>query len=468
MEQLKADDTRERPIETPESTVIPIEISTRLSSPKPITRPSRATKIAQGLFWGAIFFTTASISAVMGASFALVTPLPESFISFLEHKQLPLGNLGIMGLTHRITQPVNILVMGVDRVLDAPNDSPAVLAGRTDTMLLVRVNPIDGTINVLSIPRDTQVVIPGAGLTKINHANVLGGPSLAAQIVSRNLADVKIDRYVRVSTAAFRELVDLVGGVEVFVPQRMEYVDRTQNLEIDLMPGWQTLNGDQAEQFARFRNHDNGDVGRVQRQQILIRALRERLMSPAVIPQIPQMIQLVKRYLDTNLSLDEMLALASFGVNLERDSFRMILLPGRFSHLDEYKVSYWIMNETESERLISQYFQADAGNFRTYDREPIIESRIAIQNASGNSRASRQIAQYLQDQGFNNVYVIPDWPDQEHETQVIAQQGDLEGATVVESILGFGEVVSASIGDLNSDLTIRVGEDWLYQLIEAN
>nr|WP_199333879.1 LCP family protein [Oculatella sp. FACHB-28] len=349
--------------------------------------------------------------------------------------------------------------MGIDRVPDVPPDSPEVLNGRSDTMLLVQVDPEDNSINVLSIPRDTQVEIPGVGLTKINHANMLGGDSLAARVVSRNLNGVPIDRYVRVSTEAFRELVDLLGGVEVFVPQRMSYTDETQKLYIDLEQGWQNLNGDQAEQFARFRADGNGDIGRVQRQQQLIRALRDRITSPAVIPKLPEAIQLVQKYVDTNLSLEEMLALANFGVSLEQDSFRMVMLPGRFSTPDEFVASYWITDSDAVDQVMQEYFQVPSVT-SSEERRALNHLYIAVQNASGEPQLGNQVASYLQEQGFDNVYVIQDWPDRQVQTDIIVQRGDMQGAALLENVLGLGRVVSASTGDLQSDLTIRVGEDW--------
>jgi len=124
-------------------------------------------------------------------------------------------------------------------------------------------------------------------------------------VVSNTLGDVTVDRYVRVTTDAFKELVDLVGGVEVYVPERMYHKDVTQKLEIDLQEGWQNLNGDQAEQFARFRNQQYGDIGRVQRQQILLKALQQKIFSPTILPSLPKAVQVLQQYIDTNLSVEE-------------------------------------------------------------------------------------------------------------------------------------------------------------------
>jgi LCP family protein required for cell wall assembly len=266
-----------------------------------------------------------------------------------------LGDLWQAGFRYQVSRPVNILVMGIDDVPDALPNSDAIFAGRTDTLLLVRVDADAGTLNVMSIPRDTRVQIPGFGMDKINQANVLGGPELVAQTLGYNLGNIQIDRYVRINTTAFREMVDLVGGIEVNVPTRMEYTDRTQELYIDLYPGWQTLNGDQAEQFARFRQ-DSGDIGRVQRQQMLLKALRERLTNPMVIPKLPQAIRVLQRYVDTNLTLEEMLAIANFGLEIESDQLQMVMLPGRFSTPAEFNASYWLPNWEASSTIMQNFF----------------------------------------------------------------------------------------------------------------
>nr|WP_275415724.1 LCP family protein [Leptolyngbya sp. CCY15150] len=339
--------------------------------------------------------------------------------------------------------------------------------GRSDTMLLVRLEPESQTINVLSIPRDTQVDIPFQGVTKVNHANAMGGARMAADVVSANLNDIEIDRYVRVNTEAFRQLVDLVGGVEVFVPYDMQYTDQTQGLEIDLQQGQQVLNGDQAEQFVRFRNDGYGDIGRVQRQQQLIRALRDRLTSPSFLPQVPQAVDLLQSYIDTNLTVEEMLALVDFGLDLTSEDFRMVMLPGRFSSPDEFIASYWLMDINGRDQVLADYFDVRASGLASrFDRQSVQDLRIAVQNASGEPQIATQVLNYLYDQGFDHVYVVQDWPSPQSQTQIIVQRGDYSGATSLETVLGVGTVVAASTGDLESDLTIRVGEDWLDHVPE--
>ncbi|MDJ0707175.1 MAG: LCP family protein [Leptolyngbyaceae cyanobacterium MO_188.B28] len=441
-------------------------------------RPSFWVSLVKTVMWGLIFVSTAAVSATLGAAFILVAPLdnlaepiarvlpPGKSVEPLEQPSLSLKDLWDAGFRYQVTSPVNILVMGIDEVPNVPDDSPKIFSGRTDTMLLVRIDPIQGTANVLSIPRDTRVDIPGERIAKINHANTVGGAKLAARTVSYNLGGVPIDRYVRVSTVAFREMVDLVKGVEVLVPKPMYYRDRAQDLTIDLEAGWQTLNGEEAEQFARYRQDAYGDIGRVQRQQMLLKALRDRLTSPAIIPQLPQAIRILQRYIDTNLSLEEMLALANFALELQPEDMHMVMLPGRFSDPEEFVASYWIQDREASSRIVNEFFNTDTVALLSNSRQRSISRlKIAVQDASGDPNTVTDVVQYLQDQGFYNVYSVRSWPDTTHQTQVIAQRGDLDSADILKSVLGLGQVVADSTGDLDSDLTIRVGQDWLDKLV---
>jgi LCP family protein required for cell wall assembly len=351
--------------------------------------------------------------------------------------------------------------MGVDRVLDVPPDSPDALNGRSDTMLLLRFDPAHHSVQMLSIPRDTRVEIPGRGYDKINDANALGGATLAAQVVSQSLNQVPIDRYVRVTTDAFKKTIDLMGGVEVYVTQPMVYQDKTQKLDIDLSPGWQTLNGEQAEQFARFRKDRFGDIGRVQRQQILLKALQQRLYNPAMLPRIPQALKVIRESVDTNLSLEELLALANFGLSIERENLKMVMLPGRFSQEGEFDArSYWIMSETGRDRVMASYFDRSSPAESDADMgKSLSHLRIALQNGTDRPNASTLLGDRLRKAGFVNVYSIQDSARLIGSTEIVAQQGDLKAAATLRSMLGIGRVEANSTGDLESDLTIRIGLD---------
>ncbi|MGB7085710.1 MAG: LCP family protein [Phormidesmis sp.] len=429
-------------------------------------------QLAKGTFWAGVFGSTAIVTAGLGAIAVLAFPFPRQASG--ETAAPPLTELWRSGFRYQVSRPVTILLMGLDEARDVPGAQPGDLVGRTDTMLLARVDPEAQTLNVMSIPRDTRVEMPGYGIEKINQANFEGGAELAVETVTHNFDDVSIDRYVRVSTQAFKEIVDLVGGVEVMVPKPMKYEDKTQGLFIDLEPGLQNLNGDEAEQFARFRQDAYGDIGRVQRQQTLLKALRQRLTNPSVLPKLPQILRVLQRHIDTNLTLEEMLALAGFGLNRENIDLQMVMLPGRFSDPEEYTASYWIADQSASSDLMRTYFDTQpadlvasnsgANYYEAPSDRTIGRLRIAVQNATGDQYASSSVAAYLREQGFGNVYVMRDWSEVDRETAVIAQRGDLGSARSVRSALNVGQVVSDSTGDIDSDITIRVGEDWLMQV----
>ena len=448
-----------------------ISESTYQVTPQP-TSTSRKN-VGRWFVWTSSFIFAATVSATIGATLALVSPLSPIVATLTQKGEILFAEVSSNkeaewgdNFQYGLARPINILVMGIDRVLDAPQNSAAIFDGRSDTILLVRFDPEDNSVRMLSVPRDTRIDNMDLSIPKVNQANQDGGAALAARVVSKTLNDVPIDRYVRVTSDAFTELVDLVGGVEVFVPHPMSYVDVTQKLEIDLQEGWQTLNGEQAEQFVRYRDGNNGDVGRVQRQQALLKALRERVQSPAVMARIPQAVRLMQQYIDTNLSLEETLALVGFGLKLDRQDFKMVLLPGRFSRVGEYELSYWMLNRSERDRIMKRYFDQDpvVTPWRNANSRHSGRVRIALQNATDQEGIVNRVASYLQNNQLDQlyeIYFLQDSPQQLRQTEIIVQRGDLEAAALLKKALGLGIVEADSTGDITSDLTIRIGQDWL-------
>lgn len=433
---------------------------------QPVDRESKKRpKITLYIFWVFFLVFTAAISAAIGAITALLAPVePQIITKVLDATGFNDTSSNRPG--YRVSRPVNILLLGIDRVPEAAANSPKIFDGRSDTILLLHLEPRDKSISLLSIPRDTKVEIPGIRFSKINEANARGGAALATRLVSSMLNNATIERYVRVSSSAFRELVDLLGGVEVFVPRAMSYQDTAQKLKINLAQGWQTLNGEQAEQFARFRNDGLGDIGRIGRQQSLIQSLRNRLASPSVLVRLPQIVRLMQKYVDTNLTFEEILTIANFGLQLERDNFKMVMLPGRSSSEQGDLRSYWILDVAGRDRIMTQYFKQSVPDFaqgRFANSSQSVSPanlKIAVQNASSNPKTAKTVAAFLIKKGFSNVSVVKDWPDKQRQSQIIVQQGDLEAANLLQKTLGDGKIEASSTGEIDSDLTLRIGEDW--------
>lgn len=270
------------------------------------------------------------------------------------HKGNPLAMAARSKIPMQLTRPVNILVMGVDKT---DKNSETGLNGNSDTMLLVQFQPNPGLVKALSLPRDTLVDIPGYGTDKLNAANVYGGPELTARTVHQLLNGIQLDRYVRIDTQGLIKLVDAMGGVEVNIPKPMHYRDRTQNLEINFEPGKQWLSGQKLQEYLRFRHDELGDIGRVQRQQEVLKNLKQQFLQPATILKMPQILHVAQQSIDTNLSMGELFALIGFLQANQGAALQTVTLPGRFSEPGEYSRSYWITDSVEVEKTLVQQFR---------------------------------------------------------------------------------------------------------------
>ncbi|MEM6399788.1 MAG: LCP family protein [Cyanobacteria bacterium P01_D01_bin.116] len=333
-----------------------------------VSSENTQSKSSRG-FWGKMV-KLAIISAVAGGLFSLLLnskPFKQANLS-AEEASFFGDNAIHKGRFLELDRPVNILVMGMSVLpTDTKNASedtkdlgylPQVNSfdGLSDVMLLIRFDPISNKINMLSIPRDTRTEIEGYGLRKINSANPLGGAYLSAKSVSNLLGDIDIDGYVRINVLGVGKLIDALGGVTVNVPKDLKYQDDSQHLYINLKAGEQHLNGDQALQLLRFRNDGRGDIGRIERQQLVMQALIEQALNPTTLARSPMILGTIKENIDTNLTLDGSLTLINFGVQSNRSDIKMLTLPGTVSNGREYDASYWLPDEEQIDLIITGYF----------------------------------------------------------------------------------------------------------------
>ena len=235
---------------------------------------------------------------------------------------------------------------------------------RTDTMMLCKADKSTGEISILSIPRDTRCYIRGRkNEEKITHAHAYGGPELSIKAV-KDLLGVDVEYYVRVDYNIVKEFVTLVDGVEVNVPIDMEYSDPYADppLYINLSKGHQTLDGDQAIQFLRFRKgnkggkpgYPEGDLGRIKAQQQFMKAAIDKLLRPENIPKIPQMMQSYYKNVDTNIPMDILLKFAMKAKSFSTEKIEMATLPGDGEYIGG--TSYFIVDKEASETLVKTMF----------------------------------------------------------------------------------------------------------------
>ncbi len=226
-----------------------------------------------------------------------------------------------------------ILVLGID-----PRENDI---GRSDTMMLATILTETKQASLLSIPRDTRVDMEGHGFDKLNHAYAYGGTELTMKTLEA-LLSTKIDHYILVDIQAFQRMIDALGGVSIDVEKRMYYEDPWDDnggLVIDLNPGLQHLDGEQAIGYVRYRDKE-GDVGRIGRQQMFIKALLTQAVSPEILPRLPQIITEAQSLFKTDLSLNDMLHLAALLPDIRENGIHAAMLPGQPAWWND--TSYWL------------------------------------------------------------------------------------------------------------------------------
>jgi LCP family protein required for cell wall assembly len=205
--------------------------------------------------------------------------------------------------------------------------------GNTDVIALIKVE--EGVTDVVQIPRDSYIEAETYGPIKINALYALGGIDAVKQEVSTHMGR-SIQHYIVINLAAVRQLGDLLGGLEINVPKRMEYVDNSQGLNIDLQPGLQTLKGTDLEGFLRFRHDEAGDIGRIERQQLALRALFSKLGRPETLVRLPAVLVMMGKQVQTDMGPMDLggMVTALGGTQLHTKQ-----LGGR--PFDQNGVSYW-------------------------------------------------------------------------------------------------------------------------------
>ncbi len=235
---------------------------------------------------------------------------------------------------------ITIALLGVD-----DRESGYEQATRTDSISLVNVRFNDKSAAMFSIPRDLYVALPnlsevGIEADRINTAYLYGdvygveggGPAELKDTIELNFG-IRVDRYVLINFGAFEAAVDALGGIDIDVPKAI-YDDRFPaddgsggTVVFELATGWQHLDGRTALRYARTRHQDD-DYHRVQRQQQVLLAIRDRLLSPDVIPHLPDLLNRLNGLIRTDLSPQEMALLACLGPQIDRAAIETYAIDG--------------------------------------------------------------------------------------------------------------------------------------------
>lgn len=251
------------------------------------------------------------------------------------------SNPGDYGLEEEYDLPVEneivFLLMGIDA-----EDLHQAKGTRTDTLMLFKVNFDSGSIDILSLPRDTRVLVRGRE-DKLNHAHAYGGPGLTIRTVEDFLG-IDLHYYVKVDFRSVEAIVDAIGGVEVEVPASM-----------GMGTGLQTLDGKQAHKYVRFRSgYKDGDLGRIKTQQYFMTELIKQTLQTKNILKLPKLVETYFDYVETNIPMSMVLKGVGAAKNMDTSSISTNTIPGTSKIIDG--LSYLVYNEEETRTIIQEVF----------------------------------------------------------------------------------------------------------------
>lgn len=318
---------------------------------------------------------------------------------------------------------VTILMMGIDQ-----REGETDTAYRTDSMMLVTVDPVGRTAGMLSIPRDLYVEIPGfPGRDKITTANFKGdayhlpggGPQLAVDTVEQNLG-IRVDYYVRINFTAFETFINLIGGIDVNNPTDIadpEYPDMNNGYDpFYLSAGQQHLDGATALKFARTRHQTGDDFGRAARQQMVVMAVRDKILSADMLPVLfskaPELLSALTGSYQTNLSIDQIASLALLSKQIPRDNIKSAVIDQDYIadfYTTDDNQQVVILNIEKFRTLRDSMFyvpdppQATVPNAAAYLANEA--AKVEVQNGTPTEGLAKQVNDYLKAKGVNVVSV---------------------------------------------------------------
>ena len=403
------------------------------------------------------------------------TSLPGNTISFPEPATIPDGLLTAWDGTSRVT----VLVMGLDFRDWSAGEGPS----RTDTMMLLTLDPLNNTAGMLSIPRDLWVSIPGFENGRINTAYFLGesyqmpggGPGLAVQTVEQ-LLGVQINYYAQVDFGAFTRFVDELGGVKVDVPKKIN-VDPIVGDPIILRPGRQTLNGELALAYARARNTKGGDLDRALRQQQVIFGIRERLLEPddlsLLISKAPALYSEIASGVQTNMTLEELIKLALLAQKVPEENISRRAISANeviFAESPDEQ-SVLVPLPEKIRQLRDEVFLVSTGTLgpllpgTSQERMAAEGAKIVLLNGSLVDGLAGRTQVYLQSQGAN-VVEISNGEFLNH-TRIVDYTGNPHTAQYLAELFGVLPEYYALEYDPDSpvDVVVTLGVDWSTQEI---
>jgi LCP family protein required for cell wall assembly len=387
--------------------------------------------IASGVVVGFAFLgnntATRMISMAMGLEVDEEgNPIAGGIMDFFDSGSLP--------------ERINVLLLGSDEAFGGE-------IGRSDMIMIVSVHSETGAVSMVSVPRDTHVVMPterltilrengrntaaSSGVMRINEITHHSGQKLGPSFIMmqlEELLDIEIHYYVHVDLEGFRILVDQIGGIEFDVPRRMNYRDPYQNLVIDLQPGLQRLTGSAAEGLVRYRGYGDGDLGRMRVQQDFLREAMRQIMDIDSIMRNPlAYLSVFIDHMDTNFGLTDVPAHLPLLTALDMSDITTATLPGRGTSINGRY--FHVLDEVEVEEIVAQIFHTAPVTLlaqKTDDETAITGTSlgldIEILNGAGITGLAARTGETLAEYGYNIVSIGDYFGQRQAATRILVQQ----------------------------------------------
>ncbi len=376
---------------------------------------------------------------------------------------------------------VTVLVMGLDYSdWRKQTSGDTTDASRTDTMILLTVDPVSKTAGMLTIPRDMWVNIPnGYGYAKINQAYFFGqlnkepggGPGLAIATVE-DFIGVPINYYAQIDFAAFEKFIDDLGGINVNVPEEIT-VGVMFEPEVTLKPGKQTLSGKVALGYARQRYTAGGDFDRGTRQQQVIMAIRDKILSinmlPTLIAKAPDLYAQLSAGIKTNLTLDQVIQLAYLASQISPDNIKKAVIGvNEVSFATSPDGLDILVPYPDKIRLLRDQVFSTGGPVGPaavgQDAKALAvaeNARITVLNGSAVGGMAAKTSTYLKDEGLN---VIEEGnADQVYQNStIIIYSAKPYTVSYLASMMNVGNarILNQFSEDAQTDVSVILGRDW--------
>jgi LCP family protein required for cell wall assembly len=337
---------------------------------------------------------------------------------------------------------LNILLLGVD--IEAGG------ASRTDTLILVNIDPVAKSARMMSIPRDLKVVIPGYGVHKINAAFALGefnevqggGAGLTIRTIESNLG-IPVHGFVQIDFHGFTKMIDTVGGVMVDVPYPIrddEYPAEGFNYQRIYFPaGWQHLDGEEALIYARTR-HQDGDSMRSARQQQVLMAIRDQAVSLDLVTQLPTLIRQFGDSVRTDITISDAVKLAQLGLEIPRDKIiSTSMMPSLYETTGNDGTYYLEADWDVATDIFTEFHGSPINPPGAAISNPDYGASIMILNGTENTGLAGRVGTILEQNGYWNVSV--DYADDrgDHDQSVIVDHDqNLGTSAMIASLIGVG------------------------------